>query len=184
MIPQKGTSDMMRFSKINEEMQAAMVQFCIEQEIMSPYDEDDEIEKLVESAFSVMNRVPNSVLHETPIYRYHFFGDKAEKEIFPDTVKENGLLISAAIHLATIHTEEYISDGGIQKLVTSSCDVVFDMETEEIRLLYRIVNSDEAVTSVYRTEIETLDIFDAREFIIEVTAQLLNKLYHNKTIIA
>ena len=58
---------MMRFSLINDEMQAAMVQFCTEQDILSEYLPEDEIESLVEAAFNVMNRIPNTGLHETEI---------------------------------------------------------------------------------------------------------------------
>ena len=90
------------------------------------------------------------------------------------------MLFPAAVHLATLGCGEYISDGGIQKLVTRGYDVVYDLVTEEIRLLYRIVNNDEAVTSVYRVEVDSLENFDVQEFIIEVTAQMLNKLRHNE----
>ena len=156
----------MRFTLMNDAMQAAMVQFCTEQDFLSEYLPEDEIESLVEAAFNVMNRIPNSGLNET--------------EIFPDYIKDNGLLCPAAVHLATINCDEYISDSGIQKLVTRGYDVIYDLVTEEIRLLYRIVNNDAAVTSVYRVEVDSLDDFNAREFIIEVTAQMLNKLRHNQ----
>ena len=172
---------MMRFSLINDEMQAAMVQFCTEQDILSEYLPEDEIESLVEAAFNVMNRIPNTGLHETEIYRYHFYTENdAQQEIFPDYIKDNGLLFPSAIHLATINCDEYISDSGIQKLVTCGYDVIYDLVTEEIRLLYRIVNNDAAVTSVYRVEADSLEDFDAREFIIEVTSQMLAKLRHNQ----
>ena len=64
--------------------------------------------------------------------------------------------------------------------MTCGYDVIYDLVTEEIRLLYRIVNNDAAVTSVYRVEVDSLEDFDAREFIIEVTSQMLAKLRHNQ----
>lgn len=172
---------MMRFNVMNDDMQSALTQFCMEQELMTDYMEEGEVESLVESAFAVMNRIPCTGMKKTAMYRYHFYaGDELTDEIFPENVRDNGLLVSAAVHLGTITVADYCSDENPSRMVSRGYDVVYDLETEQIRLFYSIATSDDEIVTVYRVEVDSYDSFDLQEFMIELSAQMIAKLKRNQ----
>ena len=168
---------MTKFSKISDALQAALAGFCTEQEILSDYMQDGEVENLLDAAFAVMNRIPAGGLREIPIYRYHFYaGDKFTDEIFPSEIQNNGLLCKHAVHLANIQLDNYIDRINGSKAVSRGYDVVYDLDSDEIRLLYYIITSDDSITTVYRTNAETFENFCTPEFIIDLTSQIISKL--------
>lgn len=168
----------MRFTMMNDAMQMALMEFCAEQELMSDYMDENELGSLVEAAFAVLNRIPAADMKEFRVYRYHFYAGKDyTHEIFPEHIRENGLLCERAIHLATIPLDNYAA--GDSRLIYRGYDVVYDVNKEHIMLLYHIIMADKDVTTIYRTETETYEDFDSYEFIIELAAQMAAKLKRN-----
>ena len=172
---------MMRFTKVNDDIQAALVQFCVEQETMSEYMAENEIESVVESAFSVMNRIPAAGMRVAPIYRYHLYAGTAfTDEIFPYSIKENGVLYNNAIHLGTFLIDSYRASSDETKLIARGYDVIYDLDSSEIRLLYRIATTDDSMTTLYRVDTDLYEDFNFYEFIIDLTSQIIAKLNCNQ----
>ncbi len=172
---------MMRFTKVNDDIQAALVQFCVEQETMSEYMAENEIESVVESAFSVMNRIPATGMRVAPIYRYHLYAGAAfTDEIFPYSIKENGVLYNNAIHLGTFLVDSYRASSDETKLIARGYDVIYDLDSSEIKLIYRIAITDDGVTTLYRVDTELFEDFNFYEFIIDLTSQMIAKLSCNQ----
>lgn len=170
---------MMKFAIINDSIESALLDFCMQQKVMSD-DLDDELGYLVGSAFSVMNRIPAAEMKEYSVYNYHFYaGEQFTSEIFPEHIKENGLLCERAIHLATMQVDSYSATGLETKLISRGYDMVYDIEEQRILLLYYIITSDDNVTIIYRTETDTFEDFNSYEFIIELAAQMIAKLKRN-----
>lgn len=167
---------MMKFTKIAEDMQGAMVQFCMEQGAMNGYVDEETVENMVESAFAVMNRIYGAALPKVPLYRYHMYaGDEFTDEIFPNSIKENGVLYDNIIHLGTFKADGYY-DKLTDDTVYRGYDVVYDTEEQKIRLLYRIQTKDNSVTTLYRVDTELFEDFDVYEFIIDISVQIISRL--------
>lgn len=172
---------MMRFTKVNDDIQTALVQFCVEQETMSEYMPENEIESVVESAFSVMNRIHETGLRTAPIYRYHLYaGDAFTDEIFPNSIKENGVLYNSVIHLGTFLIDSYCASSDETKLITCGYDVIYDFDSSEIKLIYCISITDDSMTTTYRVDTELYEDFNFYEFIIDLTSQMVSKLKCNQ----
>lgn len=172
---------MMRFTKVNDDIQAALVRFCTEQETLSEYMSENEIEYVVESAFSVMNRIPTTGMRVEPIYRYHLYAGAAfADEIFPYSIKENGVLYNNAIQLGTFLIDSYRASSDETKRIVRGYDVVYDLDSSEIRLLYRIATTDDSMTTLYRVDTDLYEDFNFYEFIIDLSAQMIAKLNCNQ----
>ena len=168
---------MIRFTKITEDLQEALLQFCMEQESMNGYVYQEEIQGLVESAFMVMNKMSDTSLNVSPIYRYHMYaGEQFTNEILPDSIKENGILYDKMIHLGGFMIDSYSADTEEIRAVIRGYDVVYDLESGEIKLLYRIMTTDENVTTLYRIDTDLFEDFDVHEFVIDISSQIIGRL--------
>lgn len=67
------------------------------------------------------------------------------------------------------------SDESGETSVIRGYDVLYDCDSNEVKLFYRITTSDSNVTTNYRIETEIYEMFDFYEFIIDLSAQLLGK---------
>lgn len=165
---------MMSFIKITEDIQKAIVQFCIKQQSVNGYTKAEETETLAKSAFLVMNRIPDTRLPVAPIYRYHIYaGAEYTDELFPFSIKENGILYENSIHLGTFMLNSYSAG---TKNIVRGYDVIYDLDTKKLRLLYRISTADDYVKTIYRVDTDLYEDFDANEFIIDISSQLIGKL--------
>lgn len=166
---------MLRFSKIAEDIQAALTQFCVLQN--DGYIGDEEIENIVESAFTVFGRFSDTSLPAAPVFRYHMYaGEQYTDEIFPETVKDNGILYDSCIHLGTFSLDSYGDTADKTKTVVRGYDVFYDMESGMVKLVYRIMTENNSMTSLYRVDTYYYEDFDVYEFIIDISAQIINKL--------
>ena len=55
-------------------------------------------------------------------------------------------------------------------------DVVYDLRSEKVILLYRVDISDNDAATVYRVETDLFENFNAADFIISLSVQLANVL--------
>lgn len=174
---------MMRFTKITEDMQEALMQFCFEQETMNRYANEEEIESVIESAFAVMNKIPDASLPIAPIYRYHMYaGEQFTDEILPYSIRENGVLYEEMIHLGTFMLDSYSANTEEAKGIVRGYDVIYDIESQEIKLLYRIMTTDDSVTTLYRVDTDLYEDFEACEFVIDLTSQIISRLEQSLSI--
>lgn len=168
---------MMRFTKLTEDMREAMFQFCMEQTEMNGYTGEEEVEALVNSAFDVCDRIPATALPIVPVYRYHMYaGEQFTDEILPESIKENGTIYDRAIQLGTFMIDSYSADTEETKAIIRGYDVVYDLDSEEIKLLYRVMTTDNSVTTLYRVDTDLYEDFDVYEFIIDISAQIIGRL--------
>lgn len=174
---------MMRFTKITDNMKEAMLQFCFEQETMNRYANEEEVKNMVESAFAVLNRMPTVSLPVVPVYRYHMYaGEQYTDEILPNSIKENGILYDEAIHLGTFMLDSYSADTEETRAIIRGYDVVYDLDSEKIKLLYRLMTADNSVTTLYRVDTDLYEDFDVNEFMIDISAQIIGKLKQSLSI--
>lgn len=172
----------MIFAAIKNEIKDALLCFCLEQCSVNGGVDVCEVENLVNKAFEVFEK--NSCAHIDPIsmYRYHLYaGERYTEEIFPDNIKENGIICERCLHLGTFLAKEY-SDN-VNKIITRGYDVVYDLESEEMLLLYRVMYSDNSVVTIYRVETEYFEDFDVTGFMLDLTSQIAGKLKKNGNVI-
>ena len=172
----------MIFAAIKNEIKDALLCFCLEQCSVNGGVTVDEVENLVNKAFSVFGKNPCAHIDPISMYRYHLYaGEQYTYEIFPDEVRDNGVLCERCLHLGTFLANEY-SDN-TDKIITRGYDVVYDLDREEMILLYRVVFSDNNIVTIYRVETEWIEDFDVTEFMLDLTAQIAAKLNQNGNII-
>ena len=104
----------------------------------------------------------------------------SSEEIFPAEVRDNGVLCERCLHLGTFLANEY---SNTEKIITCGYDVVYDLDKEDIVLLYRVVYTDNSVVTIYRVETEWIEDFDVTAFMLDLTAQIAAKLKQNGNII-
>lgn len=168
---------MMRFLKISEDILEALVEFCSEQNCANSYVSEDEIETLVESAIVVMNKIPESKLPVVKLYQYNMFaGVEFTDEILPKNIKEKGLLYDNVIHLGTFMIDSYAANTKEMNAIVTGYDVIYDIKNAEIKLLYKVMITNDSVTTLYRVDTDLYEDFDVYEFIIDLTSQLTVRL--------
>ena len=52
----------------------------------------------------------------------------------------------------------------------------YDMESGLVKLVYRIMAENNSMTALYRVDTDYYEDFDVYEFIIDIAAQVINKL--------
>lgn len=167
---------MMRFEAITDDMREAVFSFCMEQCSVNSSVSVDEIKKLVTTAFDVFNKVPYAGIGTTSFYSYHMCaGEQYTNEIFPENIKQNGVITERGVLLGTFIVDGYSADT-TDKVIMRGYDVVYDPDERTVKLLYRIMISDEDITTVYRVETELYEDFDVYSFILDVTSQMSGKL--------
>lgn len=172
----------MIFAAIKNEIKDALLCFCLEQCSVNGGVAVDEVENLVNKAFEVFEKNPCAHIDPISLYRYHLYaGERYTDEIFPDNIKENGVICERCLHLGTFLAKEY-SDN-VNKIITLGYDVVYDLDKEEIKLLYRVVFSDNIIVTVYRVETEYFEDFDVTGFMLDLTSQIAGKLKQNGNVI-
>ena len=60
--------------------------------------------------------------------------------------------------------------------------MVYDLDSQEIKLLYRIMTVDESVTTLYRVDTDLFEDFDVYEFMIDISSQMIGKLKQSLSI--
>lgn len=167
---------MMRFSAVANDMREAVFRFCMEQCSVNSSVSVDEIKKLVTTAFDVFNKVSYAGIGTTPFYSYHMYaGEQYTNEIFPENIKQNGVITERGVLLGTFIVDGYSADT-TDKVIMRGYDVVYDPDERTVKLLYRIMISDEDATTVYRVETELYEEFDVYSFILDMTAQMSGRL--------
>lgn len=160
-----------------------MLQFCFEQETMNRYANEEEVENIVESAFAVLNRMSAVSLPVVPVYRYHMYaGERYTSEMLPESIKENGILYDNAVHLGTFMLDSYSADMEEAKAIIRGYDVIYDLDSKEIKLLYRLMTADNSVTTLYRVDTDLYEDFDVYEFMIDISTQIIGKLKQSLSI--
>ncbi len=172
----------MIFAAIKNEIKDALLCFCLEQCSVNGGVDVCEVENLVNKAFEVFEKNPCAHIDPISLYRYHLYaGERYTEEIFPDSIKENGIICERCLHLGTFLAKEY-SDN-VNKIITRGYDVVYDLESEEMLLLYRVMYSDNSVVTIYRVETEYFEDFDVTGFMLDLTSQIAGKLKQNGNVI-
>lgn len=166
---------MMRFTRITDRMREAVMQFCMEQECLNGYAAADLTEIMLKSAYMVYEKYPAAVLPVAPVYRYSICaGEGFTEEILPEEIKKKGIIYQNCVHLGSFMIDGYSDESG-ETSVIRGYDVLYDCDSNEVKLFYRITTSDSNVTTNYRIETEIYERFDFYEFIIDLSAQLLGK---------
>lgn len=172
----------MIFAAIKNEIKDALLCFCLEQCSVNGGADVCEVENLVNKAFEVFEKNPWAHIDPICLYRYHLYaGERYTDEIFPDNIKENGVICERCLHLGTFLAKEY-SDN-VNKIITRGYDVVYDLKSEEMLLLYRVMYSDNSVVTIYRVETEYFEDFDVTGFMLDLTSQIAGKLKQNGNVI-
>lgn len=175
---------MMRFTKVTEDMREAMLQFCMEQSEMNGYTSEDEVMALVDSAFDVFDKASKTALPVVPVYRYHMYaGEQYTDEILPESIRENGVIYDRAVQLGTFMLDSYSADTEEAKAIIRGYDVIYDLDSEEIKLLYRVMTADDSVTTLYRVDTDLYEDFDVYEFMIDISAQIIGKLKQSLSVL-
>ena len=157
----------MIFAAIKNEIKDALFCFCLEQCAASGGVDVCEVENLVNKAFEVFGKNPCAHIDPISLYRYHLYaGERYTDEIFPDNIKENGVICERCLHLGTFLAKEY-SDN-VSKIITRGYDVVYDLESED---------------TIYRVETEYFEDFDVTGFMLDLTSQIAAKLKQNGNVI-
>ena len=105
-----------------------------------------------------------------------YAGEQYTDEIFPESIKENGTIYEKAIHLGTFMIDSYTADTEEARAIARGYDVVYDLESCEIKLLYRVMTTDDSVTTLYRVDTDVYEDFDVYEFVIDISSQIMGKL--------
>ena len=164
----------MRFRMMTDVLKAKLADFCIAHESDGCLN-NEEIGCFMDGAFEVLNRIHEAEMKEYCVYSYHFCTYEVYMdEIFPEYIRETGLLTSRAVHLVSVPQGRYYTDDGI--MIEYGYDVVYDMNSDRIMLLYYIITVNKDYTTIYRTETDTYDGFCASEFIVELSVQIAAKL--------
>lgn len=172
----------MIFAAIKNEIKDALLCFCLEQCSANGGASVCEVENLVNKAFEVFAKNPSGMIDSISLYRYHLYaGEKYTEEIFPDNIKENGVICERCLHLGTFLANEYSNN--TDKIISRGYDLVYDLDIEQMLLIYRVVYSDNDVVTIYRVETEWFEDFDVTEFMLDLTAQITAKLNQNGNII-
>lgn len=172
----------MIFAAIKNEIKDALLCFCLEQCSVNGGVTVDDVENLVNKAFEVFGKNPCAHIDPISMYRYHLYaGERFTYEIFSDEVRDNGILCERCLHLGTFLANEYSNN--TDKIITRGYDLVYDLDREEMILLYRVVFSDNNIVTIYRVETEWIEDFDVTEFMLDLTAQVTAKLKQNGNII-
>lgn len=172
----------MIFAAIKNEIKDALLCFCLEQCSASGGVYVEDVENLVNKAFEVFAKTPLAHIDPISLYRYHLYaGEKYTEEIFPDNIKENGVICERCLHLGTFLADEYSDKNN--KILTRGYDVVYDLDIEQMLLIYRVMYSDNDIVTVYRVETKWFEDFDVTEFMLDLTSQLAAKLKQNGNVI-
>lgn len=174
---------MIRFNKISTQIKEAMFKFCMEQSVMNGYSDKAETYAIVKSAFNVIDKIQGTSLPVEPVYRYIMYaGEQFTDEILPADIKENGEIFKRTISLGSFLLDSYSSDTCEGNLIMRGYDVVYDIDSKEIVLLYRIMTTDDDITTVYRVDTDIYEDFDVFEFIIDISAQIIIRLKQSLSI--
>ena len=73
-------------------------------------------------------------------------------------------------------TDTYTADDNEAATIARGYDVVYDIKSSEIKLLYRIMTTDDNLTTFYRVNTDVYEDFDVYEFIIDISSQIVGKL--------
>lgn len=160
---------MIRYANISADLKEAMLKFCMEQSACVGF---EEVKRLVDSAFTTFNRIPEKWFKVTPVFSYLLYmrGNYAD-EILPNSIKENGVIIERGINLGTFIIDHYSCDTG-EKIVRGY-DVVYDLDKREIALIYRIEVMDKGVRNLYRVETDLFEDFDVWQFMFDITSDVV-----------
>ena len=164
----------MRFITITNSMIEAIFDFILEQNDDCTV-ADYNIDSMLDTAFSELGNIRSGVLPVTSIHRYNIAvkGDDTDY-LFPHEIEENGVLYKNMVQLVTFGTDEYESSD--DKVITGGYDVIYDLDSCSVKVLYRVEISDDDVTTVYRVETDCMPGLYAGEFIVSLAVQLSEKL--------
>lgn len=163
---------MIRYANISADLKEAMLKFCMEQSACVGF---EEVKRLVDSAFTTFNKIPEKWFKVMPVFSYLLYmrGNYAD-EILPNSIKENGVIIERGINLGTFIIDHYSCDTG-EKIVRGY-DVVYDLDKREIALIYRIEVMDKGVRNLYRVETDLFEDFDVWQFMFDITSDISDTL--------
>lgn len=172
----------MIFAAVKNEIKDALLCFCLEQCSVNGGVIVGDVEDFISKAFEVVGKNPYAHIDPISMYRYHLYaGEEHTYEIFPDEARDNGVLCEHCLHLGTFLANEYSNN--TDKIITRGYDVVYDLDREDIVLLYRVVYADNGVLTVYRVETEWIEDFNLTRFMLDLTSQIAAKLKQNGNII-
>ena len=169
----------MRFKRMIDGLVNAMVHYCIQYDFTNGFTES-KLERLAGAAYRVLGSLPDAEMKAYTVFSYHFFtSDIKAEEIFPDDIKENGILCEQAIHLAAFPQDSFTVAGDTRE-ISSAYDLIYDVEDESIRLLYRLMIADSEMTTIYRVDVPEDTDFDSYQFFMDTVARLSEKVKHNR----
>lgn len=168
----------MRFKKMIDGLVNAMVHYCNVYDLTENLDAI-ELERLAAAANRALESLPDAEMKTYTVCSYHFFtSDGIAEEIFPEYIKENGILCEQAIHLATFPQDSFTMAGDTRE-ISSAYDLIYDVGDESLRLLYRLMIADSEMTTIYRVDVSEDTDFDSYQFFMDTVARLSEKVRQN-----
>ena len=155
---------MVSISKIQE----ALVDFCLFQ--TDYIASEREVRKLLESAFAAADytRKVSLITHEISSYAVELDGED-ETEFWNDEAFDSSLVSEDGVILGTFLEEPISGSVGGEVTVSKGYQVVYDVITDKILLLYVVsTESTDGMTTYYRTEVEEFEDFALYGFIVSV----------------
>ncbi len=171
---------MMRFNKMIINIQDAIIEFCIYNSSTNDYVNEKQIESIVKSAFDLIDKNKGACINIEKIYRYNIYaGEEFTDEILPIEIKKKDVLVERAIVLGSFSIDSYSSNVGENNYILRGYDVVYDIDSKKIELLYRIFTTTDDMTTVYRVKTDLYEDFCLIKFITSISSQIIVKLNQN-----
>ena len=166
----------MRFIALTNKLTDAVFDFCMEQDECKYEYMESEVRNMLDTVFSELRKIKNGVLPVTVINSYELtIKGENERDYMPDDAEDNSILISDAVHLATIQIDACATDDG-EKVVERSYDIIYDVNSNVVTPVYSVAISDRDMTSVYRVLCEYIEGFSTIDFMITLGVQLADRL--------
>ena len=167
---------MMRFIKYDSALLYAICDFCEEQHKKNgdPHFPIYHIISMLSAAYDDLDKI-GGVLPVTEIHRYHISCNNAE-DILPERMESNGVIYKNAVHLGTFIPVYFDEDDYPDHNIRCGYDVIYDIDDNKVKLLYRAEISNDIITTLYRVEDDNYNFFDAADFLVSLMIQLAEKL--------
>lgn len=167
----------MKFKNVSDGMKNALFDFCMKQTCFKRYATYEEIEEMVYGAFYEMEGIPSTYFTVSPVYRYSMkANENLKEELLPCKASENSIMYQRAITLGTFMMDGFVSDCDDEVIATRGYEVIYDLDSREIKLLYYVTTRNDEITSMYRVEADMFEGFDEFIFIPELKYQMIEQL--------
>lgn len=153
-----------------KEMFYALTDFCIQQDVDETASEETIASMIGELLEYCDRRMPHLDFAAEKKYKYRFLNyGEDDSRILPRNIRNNDVLCENGMTLCCINTTN-LPVG--TKVGMAGYEVVYDCDSDIIRLFYKVKFRDNEVITVYRTEVDNFKDFDFFGFYALLAYQL------------